>query len=85
MANPDTGRTSRLRDWWNSARSTVTESTWEARFWVLFGLLGAWRKELSTSIAVLFFVSCYANAKASWIQKAEAKREMLEEEAEEAD
>ena len=82
MQEPE--RLSRLRRWWNSARSTVITSTWEARFWVLIGVLGVFRKELSTSVAALFFISCWANVKGAKNEAQGAKREMLEEEANEA-
>lgn len=78
-------RISRLRQWWHSARSTVTTSTWEARFWSIFGLAGVVYRPLAASIPVLFFISCWANVKGARNEAQGAKREMLEEEAEEAE
>lgn len=79
-----TPRLARLRTWWASARSTVVESTWEARVWAVVGLAGvAWRP-LAASVPAVFFMSAWANAKAARIQRGEAEREMLQEEADEA-
>lgn len=80
----DAQRLSRLRRWWNSAHSTFITQTWESRFWVAVGLAGFFFDELSTSIAVIFFMSAWANVKGANNEKQQAKREMLEEEAEEA-
>jgi len=75
----------RLRRWWASARSTVITLTWEARFWALVGIVGIFWKPLSTSIAVIFFMSAWALVRGATVQKRDAQREMLEEEAEEAE
>lgn len=80
----DAERISRLRRWWNSARSTVIETTWEARFWACLGIAGILHSGLANSIAVVFFMSAWANYRAAALTKKEAQREMLEEEAEEA-
>jgi fatty acid desaturase len=78
-------RFARLRRWWASARSTVVTLTWEARFWAVIGIIGVFWKGLSTSIAAIFFMSAWALVRGASVQKHEAQREMLEEEADEAD
>lgn len=77
-------RISRLREWWRSARSTFVEATWERRGWVLVSLIGLVWGPLRESVPAIFFMSAYALAKTSKVEQQEAKREMLEEEAEEA-
>jgi hypothetical protein len=76
-------RISRLRRWWSSARSSFVTLTWEARFWALFGLTGVVWRPLANSIPILFFMSAWACFRGASVGKQEAKREMLEEEAEE--
>lgn len=80
-----TERLSRLRRWWESARSTYVSLRWEGRFWILFAIVGVIWHPLATSIPVLFFISCWANVKGAMNQAQQAKREMLEEEADEAE
>lgn len=77
-------RRQRLERWWETARSTVVMSTWEARFWTAFGIAGCLVRPLRESIPVLFFLSAYANAKASRAEAQSAKIEMREEEATES-
>jgi hypothetical protein len=56
-----------------SPEHRVRRAVWEARFWTVFGLLGCFVRPLRESIPVLFFLSAYANAKAS-MAEAEAAR-----------
>jgi hypothetical protein len=74
-----------LRRWWASARSTVTTQTWESRFWVVVGITGVIYDPLSNSIPIIFFMSAWALVKGAKNEVQGAKREMLEEEAEEAE
>lgn len=76
-------RISRLRAWWRSARSTYQEATWERRIWACVGLIGLFVKPLRESVPAVFFMSAYALSKGSSAEAKLAKREMLEEEAEE--
>jgi hypothetical protein len=80
--SPD--RTSRLRAWWESARTTVITLRWEQRFWAVVGIAGVFWEGLANSIPVLFFMSAWACFRGAGTQKAEAQRDMLEEEADEA-
>lgn len=73
---------SKFATWWASARSTVAEATWEARFWMVVGIAGLGWRPLRESIPVLFFMSAWANVKSNRTEAQAAKREMLEEEAE---
>jgi hypothetical protein len=74
-----------LRRWWRSAASTVVTQTWESRFWVLIGVIGVVHDPLSNSVPVIFFMSAWANVKGAKNEAQGAKREMIEEQAEEAE
>jgi hypothetical protein len=75
----------RLRRWWDSARSTAVESTWERRFWIVVALVGLAWEPLRTSIPVLFFMSAWACQVGAAGRADVARREMLEEQADEAE
>lgn len=76
-------RLQRLRLWWASARSTVVEATWERRFWVAVCIAGLAISSIRTSIPILFFMSGWALVKGAGIEKVQAQRDMLQEEADE--
>lgn len=52
----------------HEAARRARRATWEARAWTVFGVLGVVIRPLRESIPVLFFLSAYANAKASRAQ-----------------
>lgn len=75
-------RRARLARWWHTARSTYITNQWEANGWIVFGLAGVFVRPLRESIAVIFFISCYANSKGARSTAQSARLEMREEEAE---
>lgn len=76
-------RITRLRRWFNSAKSTYQEATWERRFWIVISLLGLVLEPVRNSLPALYFMSSWALVKGSSNEKALAKQAMLEEQAEE--
>lgn len=72
-----------LRRWFASARSTYVEATWERRFWVLVSLAGLF---LGGSLIerMIYFMSSWALVKGASNERALARREMMEERADEA-
>lgn len=75
----------RFVEWLKGTGSTLLELKWETRFWVAVGLAGIFYPPLAGSISVVFFMSAWANAKASAIQKKEVEKEIKEEVHDEVD
>lgn len=66
----------RFAAWLSSPRSTWLMNNVESVLWVAFGGLGLFVRPLRESIPVLFFVSCYANAKGARSTAQSARAEM---------
>lgn len=73
-----------LRRWAASARSSIQEATFEQWVWAGVSIGGLVLKQLREWGPAVYFMSSWALFQAASIKKSEAKRELLEEQAEES-
>lgn len=73
-----------LRRWAASAKSSIQEATFEQWLWAGVSVGGLVLRALREWGPAVYFMSSWALFKASSIEKRQAKRELLEEQAEES-